>query len=66
MSDNNVVEFTRLFDPVTRDTIFCTECQSRAMRLVTGLGGDHWEVECHNCGNLLDGIKVVWEISGTQ
>lgn len=62
---NNVIPFVRLGDAVKRNTIICTVCQSRAMRIITDDEEKGWCVECHNCGELFEDIKVAWEHSGT-
>lgn len=60
-----VVPFVRVGDAIKRNTVICTECNSRAMRIVTGDDEQGWAVECHNCGELLEDLKVEWETSGT-
>lgn len=63
---SNVIEFpTKLHDaPVAQ--VFCQECGSRAVRLVgVTEDDDSWDVECHNCGNEMTGLKVLWDQHGT-
>jgi hypothetical protein len=62
MSDANVVEFPSRLHEVSMEQVLCGNCGSRAMRLVSEEGDKYgWEVECHNCGDELVGLKVLWE-----
>ena len=66
MADSNVIPFRRVgFEIMELQTIMCGYCDSRAMRLVSNTGDDEFQVECHNCGELVDGLKVKWQDSGT-
>lgn len=60
-----IIPFQRFGDAIKRETIVCCECESRAMRIITDDSEKGWAVECHNCGELLEGLTVTWETSGT-
>lgn len=62
---DNVIEFRRVGDAIRRETVKCTECESRAMRIITDDAEDGWAVECYNCGELMVGLKVEWPVDGT-
>ena len=62
---DNVIEFRRFGDAIKRETILCVECESRAMRIITSDAGVGWMVECHNCGQELEGLEVVWDPGAT-
>jgi hypothetical protein len=60
-----VLEFPRVGDIVKRSTVVCMACKSRALRVVTPDDDDdaEWLVECFNCGDVLEGISVLWDHS---
>lgn len=66
MSDVNVIEFPTRMVTGTVDQVVCAECGSRAMRLTSPEYKTHgFDIECHNCGETLIGLKVQWDQLGT-
>ena len=66
MSDRNIIEFPSRLHDVAMEQVLCQNCGSRAMRLVSEQGDKFgFDVECHNCGDELIGLKVVWDQLGT-
>jgi hypothetical protein len=62
MSDVNVVAFPSRLHNVEVEQALCPNCESRAMRLVSDDCERYgFDVECHNCGNEMEGLKVIWE-----
>lgn len=61
-----VIPFDRVGDVINRETVICTTCDSRAMRVVTSDCMSSWIIECHNCGELLEGLVVEWDQPGTH
>ena len=61
-----VIPFQRVGDVINRETVICATCDSRAMRVVTSDCMSEWIIECHNCGELLEGLVVEWDQPGTH
>lgn len=64
---SNVVPFRSRLLEAPLEQILCNNCGSRAMRLVGEETDKYgWYIECHNCGDEMTGLKVIWDQHGTE